>query len=143
MNKNTTPKTTRGTSASAAERRPAKPAGTSKRLSGVASPQRRKSPTVAKNTAGKGKATATSLPPAIAQPGAATKKDQLVSLLSTEAGADVATLSAALGWQAHTTRAALTRLRQAGYVLEAAKPAGGGAIVYRFAAARTPAGGVE
>ena len=66
-----------------------------------------------------------------------------MSLLSTKAGADVATLGAALGWQAHTTRAALTRLRQAGFLLEAAKPAGGGATVYRIAGGTKSAGGVE
>jgi predicted ArsR family transcriptional regulator len=81
--------------------------------------------------------------PAIIQPRAGTKKDRLVSLLSKKAGADVAALSAALGWQAHTTRAALTRLRQAGFPLEAAKPAGGGATVYRIAVEKRPAGSAE
>ena len=92
---------------------------------------------------GKADSAATRLAPAIIQPRAGTKKDRLVSLLSKKAGADVAALSAALGWQAHTTRAALTRLRQAGFPLEAAKPAGGGATVYRIAPGAKPAGGAE
>ena len=63
-----------------------------------------------------------------------TKKDQLIAILSTKSGTDVASISAALGWQPHTTRAALTMLRKAGYTIEAAKPAGGGAGLYRIVA---------
>jgi len=51
-------------------------------------------------------------------PRRATKRDRLVRLLKAAAGRDIATLSRALGWQPHTTRAALTRLRQAGYAIE-------------------------
>lgn len=74
-------------------------------------------------------------------PRPATKKDQLVVLLSTEAGVDVATLSTTLGWQMHTTRAALTGLRKAGHVLEASRPAGHASSTYRIVPGVTPANG--
>ena len=51
-----------------------------------------------------------------------------------KAGADVATLSAAPGWQPHTVRAAVTGLRRSGHVVVATKPAGGGAARYRIVA---------
>ncbi len=44
-----------------------------------------------------------------------TKRDRLVRLLKAGSGRDIATLSRDLGWLPHTTRAALTRLRKAGY----------------------------
>jgi len=47
-----------------------------------------------------------------------TKQAQLIALLGHKDGADIAALSKALGWQAHTVRAALSRLRQAGYVFD-------------------------
>lgn len=46
------------------------------------------------------------------------KSDQLRTLLAAPAGKTVADLSAKLGWQTHTTRAALTRLKQAGVTVE-------------------------
>ncbi len=46
-----------------------------------------------------------------------TKKAQLIRMLGAKTGADVATLSERLGWQAHTTRAAMTGLRKAGYAI--------------------------
>ncbi|MDF0596898.1 DUF3489 domain-containing protein [Psychromarinibacter halotolerans] len=46
-----------------------------------------------------------------------TKKAQLIRLLKAKAGADIASISKRLGWQPHTTRAALSGLRKAGYVL--------------------------
>jgi hypothetical protein len=56
-----------------------------------------------------------------------TKNARLIELLKSDGGVDIATLSSALGWQTHTTRAALTRLRQAGHHLEVtASPEGGG-----------------
>ena len=56
-----------------------------------------------------------------------TKNARLIELLKGDGGVDIGTLSSALGWQSHTTRAALTRLRQAGHHLEAtASPEGGG-----------------
>ena len=61
-----------------------------------------------------------------------TKKVQLIKLLGTKSGYDVTTLSERLGWQTHTTRAALSGLRKAGYALDRAKSAGGGASRYRI-----------
>ena len=46
-------------------------------------------------------------------------------MLSGKSGADVATISDKLDWQQHTTRAALTHLRKAGYNIAAEKPADG------------------
>ncbi len=45
----------------------------------------------------------------------ATKGDRLVQLLRARSGVDIAALSGKLGWQPHSTRAALSRLRKAGY----------------------------
>jgi len=53
-------------------------------------------------------------------------------MLKAKAGADVATMSGKLGWQPHTTRAAMTGLRKAGHDIVAAKPDGGGAATYRI-----------
>lgn len=50
-----------------------------------------------------------------------TKSAQLIALLKTKTGADVAALSETLGWQTHTVRAALTCLKQAGYAFEKTK----------------------
>ncbi len=61
-----------------------------------------------------------------------TKKAQLTKLLRTKAGADIATLSDKLGWQHHTTRAALSGLRKAGFTIIGSKPAGGGLAKYRI-----------
>ena len=49
-----------------------------------------------------------------------TKQAVIIGLLQREGGATLADLMAATGWLAHTTRAALTRLRQAGHVLDKA-----------------------
>ena len=70
-----------------------------------------------------------------------TKNAMLITLVSTESGADIASLSTALGWLPHTTRAALTRLRHAGYGLETIAPPEGGARRYRIAAAPQPPAG--
>ncbi|MDH3580110.1 MAG: DUF3489 domain-containing protein, partial [Hyphomicrobiales bacterium] len=43
-----------------------------------------------------------------------TRKVQLIRLLKGKAGTDVATISKVFGWQPHTTRAALSRLRKDG-----------------------------
>ena len=50
-----------------------------------------------------------------------TKKAQLIRVLSGKAGADVEAISKKLGWQNHTTRAAITGLERAGYVVIAEK----------------------
>ena len=60
------------------------------------------------------------------------KKQQLIRMLRAKAGADVATISAKLGWQQHTTRAALTHLRKAGYEIAAEKPESGKVGRYRM-----------
>lgn len=53
------------------------------------------------------------------------KTDQLKSLLAKPEGMTAETLSTKLGWQTHTTRAALTRLKQAGVEVEKLDPAEG------------------
>ena len=63
-----------------------------------------------------------------------TKKAQLIQMLTRKAGADVATISEKLGWQSHTTRAALTGLRKAGFEISAEKPRQGKALSYRITA---------
>ena len=63
-----------------------------------------------------------------------TKKAQLIQMLTRKAGADVATISEKLGWQSHTTRAALTGLRKAGFEISGEKPGDGKASCYRIAA---------
>ncbi len=51
-----------------------------------------------------------------------TKKEELIQLLTRKTGADVAMISDKLGWQSHTTRAALSGLRKAGYEVVGEKP---------------------
>ena len=81
--------------------------------------------TMAKTTSGKVSArTAPSKTP--------TKKRELIRMLRVKSGGDIATLSAALGWQPHTVRAAITGLRKAGHVVVATKPGSGGASRYRI-----------
>jgi Protein of unknown function (DUF3489) len=65
-------------------------------------------------------------------PSRPTQRNRLVRLLKTSAGREIATLSRELGWLPHTTRAALTRLRQAGYAIEKLPPQNGGSR-YRIA----------
>lgn len=47
-----------------------------------------------------------------------TKRSQLLNLLDASKGRSVAELSEALGWQRHTTHAALTGLRKSGKTIE-------------------------
>ena len=61
----------------------------------------------------------------------ATKQALIIGLLQRPQGATLADLVAATGWLAHTTRAALTRLRQVGHVLD--KTTGETGTVYRIA----------
>jgi hypothetical protein len=58
----------------------------------------------------------------------------VLAALSTDAGATLSELVALTGWQPHTTRAALTRLRQRGYTLERTERDGGKA--YRIGGRR-------
>jgi len=61
-----------------------------------------------------------------------TKKQLLIQLLSGKTGMDVTALSRKLGWQAHTTRAALTGLRKAGYMIAIERKAEGKPGKYRI-----------
>lgn len=63
-----------------------------------------------------------------------TKKDRLIRVLSARAGAEIGSISEQLGWQAHTTRAALSGLRKAGFELAAEKPGEGMPTRYRITA---------
>ncbi len=69
-----------------------------------------------------------------------TKKAQLIRMLSTKAGADVGVISNKLGWQSHTTRAAITGLKKAGYAVSREKEVGK-PTRYRIAAAHREAEG--
>nr|WP_321510245.1 DUF3489 domain-containing protein [uncultured Hyphomonas sp.] len=65
------------------------------------------------------------------------KSDQLKSLLAKPDGMTAEALSMKLGWQTHTTRAALTRLKQAGVEVEKLDPAEGSRQSrYRIAGAK-------
>ena len=66
-----------------------------------------------------------------AQPGG--KLGRVLAALASEAGAALPELVALTGWQPHTTRAALTRLRQRGYALERLQL--NGRVAYRLGAA--------
>jgi hypothetical protein len=68
-----------------------------------------------------------------------TKKAQLIRLLSAKAGADVAAISGKLGWQPHTTRAAITGLKKAGYEVTTQKPDPDKPTRYRIVAKRRAA----
>ncbi|WP_293448447.1 DUF3489 domain-containing protein [Planktotalea sp.] len=61
-----------------------------------------------------------------------TKKAQLTKLLGAKAGADIATLSDKLGWQHHTTRAAMSDLCKDGFTIIGTKPSDGGLAKYRI-----------
>ena len=61
-----------------------------------------------------------------------TKKAQLTKLLGAKAGVDIATLSKKLGWQHHTTRAAMSGLRKDGFTIIGSKPSDGGPAKYRI-----------
>ena len=65
-----------------------------------------------------------------------TKQNLIIGLLQREQGASVPELAAATGWLPHTTRAALTRLRQSGHELLKEKR-DTGETAYRIAPART------
>jgi len=60
------------------------------------------------------------------------KGQRLVQLLKARSGVDIAALSGKLDWQPHSTRAALSRLRQAGYAIEKLPPHKGGRTRYRI-----------
>ncbi len=87
----------------------------------------RKTSTKPSTTAAKARATARTMKPP-------TKRARLISLLKVAGGADIATLSDALGWQQHSTRAALTGLRKAGFSIERTTPEGARTATYRITA---------
>jgi len=62
------------------------------------------------------------------------KKAQLINMLHRKAGEDAVTIGVALGWKSHTTRAAISRLRGHGYVIESWVPVPGTATRYRIIA---------
>lgn len=90
---------------------------------------------MAKKSATRLDAIETTSPPSVEVPStkAASKKARLIGMLRQPAGSTIVEISAALGWQAHTTRAAITGLRKAGHVVQSIKPADGGAgLTYRI-----------
>ncbi len=87
----------------------------------------RRTPTKPATTAGKARTSARTMKPP-------TKRARLIGLLKTGGGADVASLSDALGWQQHSTRAALTGLRKTGFTIERTTPEGARAATYRITA---------
>jgi hypothetical protein len=66
------------------------------------------------------------------------KQGLVLSLLGREQGATIGDLTAATGWLAHTTRAALTGLRQRGHDITRTKSESG-ASVYRLVVSSKPA----
>jgi DNA-binding MarR family transcriptional regulator len=69
-------------------------------------------------------------------PRAGTKQAHIIALLEREEGVSLDDLIAATGWLPHTTRAALTGLRQRGYGL-VKSPGEDGRTCYRISAPRT------
>jgi predicted ArsR family transcriptional regulator len=57
-------------------------------------------------------------PPNLRSRKSRTKKAQVLALLKRKSGATIAQIAKATGWQPHTVRAALTRLRQQGVGIE-------------------------
>lgn len=73
----------------------------------------------------------------------ATKKDQLIKLLGAKTGADIKSLSEKLGWQQHTTRAAMSGLRKVGYEIAGEQPAKGGMSKFRILSVPSAVGNLE
>jgi hypothetical protein len=63
-----------------------------------------------------------------------TKKARLIALLSRKNGTNVPSLSTTLDWLPHTTRAALSGLRKAGYEINSVKSSKGRPSRYRILA---------
>ncbi|MEM7239762.1 MAG: DUF3489 domain-containing protein [Pseudomonadota bacterium] len=66
-----------------------------------------------------------------------TKGETLIAMLSSARGASIAALSKRLGWQPHTIRAAISRLRKAGHAID--RQASKAGPVYRIVAAAAAA----
>ncbi len=69
------------------------------------------------------------------KPSKLTKKARLISLLSKNSGCDITSISKKLGWLPHTTRAALSGLRKAGYEISSIKAGTGKPSKYRITSA--------
>ena len=69
-----------------------------------------------------------------APPKRITKKEQLIKLLRARTGVEISAISQKLGWQKHTTRAAMTKLRQPGYQLVTLKGENNKPTRYRITA---------
>ncbi len=67
-----------------------------------------------------------------ARNGAPTKKAQLIQMLSWKTGTDAPTISEQFGWLPHTTRAALSGLRNSGYEVACEKLSNGKPSRYRI-----------
>ena len=63
-----------------------------------------------------------------------TKRAQIIAMLSREEGASLDDLMAATGWLPHTTRAALSGLRQKGYCLDRTQREAGLGLPHRAGA---------
>ncbi len=72
-----------------------------------------------------------------------TKKDQLIKLLRSRTGAEITMISERFGWQSHSTRAALSGLRKAGYTLTSEKAAKGKPARYKITAVPSEAAPVS
>jgi predicted ArsR family transcriptional regulator len=79
--------------------------------------------TIPADTVLAGKASAPSQTPAYRK---GSKKARLIELLRPRKGVSVAHLATTLGWQPHTTRAALTGLKKDGVIIEKLAPSRGG-----------------
>lgn len=71
------------------------------------------------------------------------KTAQLIKMLSRKSGADVGAISAKFGWQPHTTRAALSGLRKAGFDVAKENFGSGKPTRYRIETAPTPQAAAE
>ncbi len=63
-----------------------------------------------------------------------TKRAQLIQMLSAKNGAGADVICRKFGWQPHTTRAAMSRLRQAGFDIHGEKPGRNKPTRYRILA---------
>ena len=81
--------------------------------------------------------------PRPARPKARSKKTQLINLLSRKSGADAVSISEKFGWQPHTTRAALSGLRKAGFDVTKENTGSGKPIRYRIVSAPIAAAAAE
>ena len=77
--------------------------------------------------------TGNGITPMTASARAASKKSQMIDMLSGVSGSTISEISTALGWQPHTTRAAITGLRKSGHKVKTAKQVGSrSCLIYRI-----------